>query len=132
MAVPKKQVLSVTIMKSNPMAGGCEVAWRGSRVRSHQICCGPSDSALAKVAPPIEGSFVITPDASRVGAQLDEHHAPETNGRMAVCRRCGAMTDSPVGCHHVPGEPRLARLSEWLDAQERIRIFERARDRLKN
>ena len=74
---------------------------------------------------------MISPDASHVGAQLDKHHAPETNGRMAVCRRCGAMTDSPQGCQHAPDELRLARLTEWLDAQERVRLFEHARDRLK-
>lgn len=80
--------------------------------------------------PPIEGSIEMPPDASEVGAQLDKHHAPETNGRMAVCRRCGAMTDSPQGCQHMPGELRLARLTEWLDAQERLRLFERAREHL--
>jgi len=35
-------------------------------------------------------------EASYVGSQLDEHHAPETNGRMSVCRRCGTSTDGPV------------------------------------
>jgi hypothetical protein len=74
---------------------------------------------------------VISPDASQVGAQLDKHHAPETNGRMAVCRRCGATTDTSEGRQHLPGEGRLARLTEWLDAQERMRLFERARDTLK-
>lgn len=74
---------------------------------------------------------MISSDVSDVGAQLDKHHAPETNGRMAVCRRCGAMTDTPQGCQHLPDELRLARLTEWLDAQERMRLFERARDRLK-
>lgn len=74
---------------------------------------------------------MISPDASDIGAQLDEHHAPETNGRMAVCRRCGAATDAPDGCQHVPSEARLVRLTEWLDAQERMRVFERARDSLK-
>jgi len=31
----------------------------------------------------------------------------------------------------MPGELRLDRLTEWLDAQERIRLFERAREHLK-
>lgn len=72
------------------------------------------------------------PTPSDVGSQLDAHHAPETNGRMAVCRRCGAMTDSPTGCQHTPDEPRLARLCEWLDAQDRMRRFEKNRDALVN
>lgn len=71
---------------------------------------------------------MIPPSRSEVGAQLDAHHAPETNGRMAVCRRCGSLTDSPGGCQHAPGALRLAHLSAWLDAEERMRIFEASRD----
>jgi len=56
-----------------------------------------------------------------VAAQLDEHHAPETNGRIPVCRRCGARTDSPAGLHHVLQEGRVIRSSEWLIAQSRLR-----------
>jgi hypothetical protein len=80
---------------------------------------------------PSEGSTAISRDAAEVGAQLDRHHAPETNGRMPVCRRCGATTESPEGCQHSPSELRLARLTEWLDAQERMRLFECARDNLR-
>ena len=40
----------------------------------------------------------MTPsEALHLAAQLDEHHTPETNGRIPVCRRCGARTDSPTG-----------------------------------
>jgi len=63
---------------------------------------------------------MVSPEASLIGARLDEHHSPETNGRMAVCRRCGARTDSPLGRHHVPSESRLPRFDEWLDAQSRM------------
>lgn len=56
-----------------------------------------------------------------VAAQLDEHHAPETNGRIAVCHRCGARTDSPTGVHHVLQEGRGKRSSDWLIAQSRLR-----------
>jgi hypothetical protein len=58
-----------------------------------------------------------------VAAQLDEHHVPETNGRIPVCRRCGARTDSPTGLHHVLQEGRVSRSSEWLVAQSRLRAI---------
>jgi hypothetical protein len=70
---------------------------------------------------------MASPEASYVGLQLDEHHAPETNGRMSVCRKCGTSTDGPVGGHHDPGERQLPRSSEWLVAQERIRHIDRTR-----
>jgi hypothetical protein len=60
-------------------------------------------------------------ESLRVAAQLDEDHAPETNGRIPVCRRCGARTDSPTGLHHVLQEGRVNRSSEWLIAQSRLR-----------
>ena len=72
-----------------------------------------------------------SPEAAILGAQLDEHHAPETNGRMAVCRRCGAQTESPQGRQHVPNERRLGRAQEWLDAQRRARRIDDARESLK-
>jgi hypothetical protein len=62
-----------------------------------------------------------SPDSSHVAAQLDEHHAPETNGRIPVCRRCGARTDGPTGLHHVLQEGRVAQSSDWLSAQSRLR-----------
>jgi hypothetical protein len=66
-------------------------------------------------------------EAVHVGTQLDEHHLPETNGRMSVCRRCGGRTDSPAGEHHVPSDVQLTRASEWLVAQSRLVDIERAR-----
>lgn len=65
--------------------------------------------------------------ASRSGAALDENHAPETNGRMAVCRRCGIQTDGPHG-RHTPHEPQLARADEWLrreEVQQKIALLSR-------
>ena len=62
---------------------------------------------------------MISTESSYVGAQLDEHHAPETNGRMSVCRRCGALTDAP-GLHHVPHDRRLGRSNDWLIAQSQL------------
>src|ERR1035441_7100415 len=43
-----------------------------------------------------------------MGSRLDKHHVPETNGRMPVCRRCGARTDGPKGLH-IPDEGQLER-----------------------
>jgi hypothetical protein len=71
-------------------------------------------------------------EASQLAARLDEHHSPETNGRIAVCRRCGARTDSLAGRKHAPNERQLARFSDWLVAQSlvlRIRRSGRADDR---
>jgi len=74
---------------------------------------------------------MASPEALILGARLDEHHSPETNGWMAVCRRCGAQTDSPLGRHHVPNEKRLARSAEWLDAEKRTRRVDCARELIK-
>jgi len=62
-----------------------------------------------------------------VATQLDGHHLPETNGRIPVCRRCGARTDDLAGSHHIVGEGTAARSSEWLDAQARLWRIEQAR-----
>jgi hypothetical protein len=67
-------------------------------------------------------------ESSLVGAQLDEHHAPETNGRMSVCRKCGALTDSPVGLQHAPHASQVSRSTEWLTAQSRLLQIARAKD----
>lgn len=58
-------------------------------------------------------------EPSSVGTQLDQHHAPETNGRMAVCRRCGARTDA-LGQHHLPASHQLTRSGDWLLDQARL------------
>jgi hypothetical protein len=73
---------------------------------------------------------MVSPEATLIGARLDEHHAPETNGRMAVCRRCGARTDSPLGLNHVPREGCLVRSEQWLDAQSRTRHIDQAKESL--
>jgi hypothetical protein len=67
-----------------------------------------------------------SPEASHVGGQLDEDHAPETNGRMSVCRRCGARTDE-AALHHVPDERQVDRSIGWLIAQVHRSRIERAR-----
>jgi hypothetical protein len=74
-----------------------------------------------------EEIIVISPEASLVGARLDEHHLPETNGRMPVCRRCGSKTDDPNGHQHAPDERQVTRSNQWLDAQLRESRIEHAR-----
>jgi hypothetical protein len=78
---------------------------------------------------------MISPEASLLGARLDQHHSPETNGRMAVCRRCGAQTNGPDGRQHIPHELRLDRSTTWLDMQTRVdaqkTLLERAKDSFK-
>jgi hypothetical protein len=66
-------------------------------------------------------------EGSEVGARLDEHHTPETNGRMAVCRRCGAQTTGPEHSRHAPQPRHQARSDEWLANQSQIRRIDRAR-----
>ncbi|MHB1599206.1 MAG: hypothetical protein ACYCXY_10070 [Acidimicrobiales bacterium] len=61
---------------------------------------------------------MVSPEALQLGSRLDKHHYPETNGRMAVCRRCGAQTDGPYG-PHIPNDRQLERVLQWLDAQLR-------------
>jgi len=72
--------------------------------------------------------IMISAESSQLGLQLDEHHAPETNGRMSVCRRCGALTDSPVGLRHLPHPTQVDRSNAWLTAQSRLRQIDRARE----
>jgi hypothetical protein len=66
-----------------------------------------------------ERRLMIVPDAADLGVRLDAHHLPETNGRMAICRRCGVQTDHPGGLHHLPHDDRLVRGAEWLDSETR-------------
>ena len=62
----------------------------------------------------------MPPDVdTQTGDQLDQDHAPETNGRMSVCRRCGSQTDGPDGAHHRPTERQTARIRDWLVAETR-------------
>jgi hypothetical protein len=70
---------------------------------------------------------MVTAGAGQIGTHLDEHHLPETNGRMSVCRRCGTQTDGPEGLHHLPTEKQLTRSNEWLIAQSRISDIDRSR-----
>jgi hypothetical protein len=46
---------------------------------------------------------------------------------MAVCRRCGALTDSPAGRQHTPHTRQTERSANWLTAQSRLVLIDRAR-----
>lgn len=70
---------------------------------------------------------MVSPEASELGSRLDQDHSPETNTRMAVCRRCGTQTDGPEGRQHVPDERQLVRSNRWLDAEARAKRVSRAR-----
>ncbi len=63
----------------------------------------------------------------QVAAQLDEDHAPDTNGRIPVCHICGARTEGPSGGHHVLQPGTVDRSSQWLVAQSRQRDIDHAR-----
>jgi hypothetical protein len=71
---------------------------------------------------------MLSTEESCVGAQLDKHHAPETNGRMSVCRRCGSLTDTPAGSHHVPQGHQVARSIDWLNAEARTQLIDQVRN----
>ena len=65
---------------------------------------------------------------THTGDLLDLDHAPETNGRMSVCRRCGSQTDGPHGGNHVPTERQLTRIRDWLAAESRRIQIQRSRE----
>ena len=92
----------------------------------------PDGSLLSRCEPEsrvaADWSTMSTASASQAGSQLDDHHEPETNGRMAVCRRCGSQTDSPAGRHHMPAERQVIRSGEWLVAQSKIRQIDHMRE----
>jgi hypothetical protein len=66
-------------------------------------------------------------EASLLGTRLDEDHHPETNGRMAICRRCGFPTGGQASDLHAPVELQGAKASRWLGAQAHARRVAKAR-----
>lgn len=55
-------------------------------------------------------------DPSHVSIRLDQDHAPETNGRMPVCRRCGFRTEENT-TRHAATDEHQAKADRWLDSQ---------------
>jgi hypothetical protein len=113
--------------RPSPVTGGCGVRVEGGTNAAH---LGQAPAFRLHLRPLLAAQsdrrVMSSPEASHVGAQLDEDHAPETNGRMSVCRRCGARTDE-AALHHVPDERQLDRSSGWLIAQVQRSRIERAR-----
>ena len=94
--------------------------------RIENIAPTGSDPAV----PEIGGDIVVASDPSRMGTRLDEDHVPETNGRMAVCRRCGFRTRGVANDRHAPVEAQEARATGWLDAQAHARRVARVKGAL--
>jgi hypothetical protein len=95
-------------------------AMTAEHAASRPAAPGPSGPSAA--TGPFETLFQESPTASEIAARLDEDHLPETNGRMTICRCCGAGTD-PAGTRHAPpGQRLLARHGEWLNARRHAAI----------
>lgn len=60
---------------------------------------------------------MVEVEASGSGTQLDKDHAPETNGRMAICRRCGFRTTGEANDRHASVDVQEDRVNRWLDAR---------------
>lgn len=69
-------------------------------------------------------------ELSELNERLDQDHSPETNGRMAVCRRCGFRAVSQAGEHHVLLEGQAARAKAWLGGQATANRLTKAREAL--
>ena len=69
-------------------------------------------------------------ELSQLIERLDRDHLPETNGRMAVCRRCGFRTVSVEGEHHVLLEGHVARANGWLGGRATANRLSKAREAL--
>jgi hypothetical protein len=70
--------------------------------------------------------LVVASDAP-IGTRLDEDHAPETNGRMAICRRCGFRTAGVTSDRHAPPDTQEGKANRWLDTQAHARRVAKAR-----
>ena len=76
------------------------------------------------------GGPLMADEISELSQRLDQDHSPETNGRMAVCRRCGFRTSSKAGEHHVLLEDQAGRATSWLGSQATANRLIKAREAL--
>lgn len=67
---------------------------------------------------------MASPEAALLCARLDEDHPPDTNGRLANCRRCGFRTVGATGDRHAPVDAQVARATRWLEGQALRRLRE--------
>jgi hypothetical protein len=72
--------------------------------------------AMLAVDHVIKGDLMAPSDVSKLSTQLDQDHAPETNGRMTVCRRCGVRTEETSSRHEATEELQV-KAGRWLDSQ---------------
>jgi hypothetical protein len=73
--------------------------------------------------------FVVD-ELVQLSERLDGDHRPETNGRMAICRRCGFRATSEAGEHHVLVEGQAARAQAWLGGQATANRLTKAKQAL--
>jgi hypothetical protein len=74
--------------------------------------------------------ILVVDELVQLSERLDEDHLPETNGRMAICRRCGFRATSEAGEHHVLVEGQDARAQGWLGGQATANRLTKARQAL--
>ena len=74
--------------------------------------------------------MLVVDELVQLSERLDEDHLPETNGRMAICRRCGFRATSEAGEHHVLVEGQAARAQGWLGGQATANRLTKARQAL--
>jgi hypothetical protein len=77
-----------------------------------------------------EGAAALDLQESPLSTRLDDDHFPETNGRMAVCRRCGFKTTGGPDERHASLGIQQARATRWLDNQAHVRRIADARRNL--
>ena len=74
--------------------------------------------------------MLVVDELAQLSQRLDEDHLPETNGRMAICRRCGFRATSEAGEHHVLIEGQGARAEGWLGGQATANRLTKAKQAL--
>jgi hypothetical protein len=75
-------------------------------------------------------SMSMVDELTKLAKRLDEDHLPETNGRMAICRRCGFRAVSQAGEHHVLIEGQTPRAEVWLGGRATANRLTKAREAL--
>jgi hypothetical protein len=74
--------------------------------------------------------MLMVDELKQLSERLDQDHAPETNGRMAVCRRCGFRAESKTGEHHVLVDGQQTRVQSWLGGRATANRLTKAREAL--
>ena len=88
------------------------------------------DARIREIDLPADVGAPMADDITELSERLDQDHTPETNGRMAICRRCGFRATSEAGEHHVLLEEQAARATSWLGGQATANRLTKAREAL--